>query len=107
MLEKETQKAILDYLTLKRYFFWRNNSGGYVKKYERKDGSQGRGYIQYGALGSPDIFLIKNGFIWGIEVKSPTGVLSAHQESFRDRMREAGGTHITARSLDDVMAAGI
>jgi hypothetical protein len=47
MKEKEIQKAILDYLALKRYFHCRNNSGAYKAEH----GS----YIRYGTPGSPDV----------------------------------------------------
>lgn len=96
--EAPIQKAIIDYLTLKRYFFWRNNTG--AMKTERS-------FVRFGTPGAPDIFLIKNGFLWGIEVKAPKGRLSEHQTSFRDRMQEAGGTYIVAHSLDEVIACGI
>lgn len=96
--EGPIQKAILDYLTLKKYFHWRNNSG--AMKTERS-------FVRFGTPGSPDIFLLRNGFLWGIEVKSPTGKLSPLQKDFRERMIEAGGTYVTARSLDDVITAGI
>ena len=98
MKEKEIQKAILDYLTLKRYFHWRNNSGAYKTEHS---------YIRYGAPGSPDIILIKNGFVWGIEVKTERGKLSVDQEAFRLALTEAGGTYLVARSLDDLQRAGL
>ena len=73
MKEKEIQKAILNYLALKRYFHWRNTSGAYKAEH----GS----YVRYGTPGSPDIILIKNGFVWGIEVKTERGKLSAQKEA--------------------------
>ena len=99
MKEKEIQKAILEYLTIKRYFHWRNNSGAYKTEH----GS----FVRYGTPGSPDIILVKNGFVWGIEVKTERGKLSGHQEAFRLALTEAGGTYLVARSIGDLQRAGL
>lgn len=100
MKEAATQRAILEYLALKRYFHWRNNTGAYKT-------ARG-GFIRYGTPGSsPDIFLIKNGFVWGIEVKTERGKLSEHQEAFCVAFTEAGATYLVARSIDDVVRAGL
>lgn len=97
--EAPIQKAIIDYLTFKRHFFWRNNSGAFKAPH----GS----FIRFGALGSPDIFLLKEGKLWGIEVKSPTGQLSPYQETFGASLGVNGGKYLVARSVDDVIAVGL
>ncbi len=92
--ESEIQKAILEYLKLKGYFCWRNNSGAF--KTERG------GFYRMGIKGAPDIFLIKEGRFIGLEVKTRLGTLSEAQEAFKVALEAAGGTYLIVRSLDDV-----
>lgn len=93
--EKATQAAILDYLTLKRVFHWRNNTGAF------KDARGG--FYRFGTPGSPDIFALEDGKLYGIEVKDTKGRLNDNQKLFETTFERAGGTYIIARSLDDVM----
>ena len=99
MKESIAQAAILDYLRLKGYFHWRNNTGAF--KNDRG------GFYRFGTPGSPDIFVLKMGKIIGIEVKSPTGILSVDQEAFRDSFTQEGGIYIMARSIDDLDQIGL
>jgi hypothetical protein len=94
--EKLIQDAIMEYLSAKRVFFWRNNTG------VARMGTQQR-FIRFGAVGSPDIFAIHGGRFYGIEVKSPTGRLSEAQKSFGAKIKANGGVYVVARSVDDVM----
>lgn len=93
--EKYVQRAVLDYLALKRIFHWRNNSG--ALRTERG------GFIKFGAVGSPDIFAIHNGVIYGFEIKDVKGRLSDGQKVFQEGMNKAGGQYIVVRSIDDVI----
>jgi len=103
MKEKESdiQKAILEYLKLKSHFCWRNNSGAF--KTERG------GFYRMGTPGAPDIFLVKRpvGTFVGIEVKTLKGVLSEPQRAFSRELEAHGGIYLVARSVDDVIAAGL
>jgi hypothetical protein len=95
--EKGTQAAILDYLTLKRIFHWRNNTGAFKPEHG--------GYVRYGAKGSPDILAVlpPNGRLLGIEVKDVKGKLNDNQLAFKADLERAGGIYLVARSLDDVI----
>lgn len=97
--EKTTQKAILQYLELKKIFHYRNNSGATV--IPTKTGSR---FLRFGATGSPDIVCVINGQYVGIEVKDIKGKLSEGQKDFKERLEKAGGKYILARSLEDVLA---
>jgi hypothetical protein len=77
MSEAEQQRAILDYLQLKGHFCWRNNSGAYKTDH----GS----FIRFGTLGSPDIFVLRAGCLFGIEVKSATGGVHSKNQERRTR----------------------
>jgi hypothetical protein len=97
MKESAIQAQILQYLTLKGVFHYRNNSGGF------KDANNH--FYRFGALGSPDIIAVVNGQFVGIEVKAPGGKQSDHQISFQKRLEAAGGKYVLAHSLDDVIEA--
>lgn len=60
---------------------------------------QGLGAVK----GIPDRIVVKDGRFYGIEVKAPNGRMSPYQQTFKDRLEEAGGVYIEARSLEDVM----
>jgi hypothetical protein len=98
--EAQIQHAIMEYLTAKRIFFWRNNSG--VMRAGATAHDKGR-FVRFGAVGSPDIIALHGGRLYGIEVKSPTGRLSEAQKSFGAKIEANGGTYVVARSVDDVM----
>lgn len=97
MLERDIQRQILDYLTLRRIFHYRQNSGGL----ESKAGH----FVRFGTPGAPDIICVIAGQYVGIEVKAPKGKLSPLQEAFGKELEAAGGRYIVARSLEDVIAA--
>lgn len=96
--EHDVQRLILDWLGMRGYFHWRNNSGAMVSSYKGK-----KRFMRFGAVGSPDIFAIIKGSIVGIEVKGPNGKLSPHQQIFSEGFRRAGGHYVVAHSLDDVL----
>lgn len=101
MKEKESDivKAITDYLTAKRHFFWRNNTGATK--------TIGGGFIRFGAVGSPDICVIHEGFFIGLEVKKKGEKQSTDQVEWERKCREAGAEYHVVRSIDDVQNIGL
>ena len=99
MKESEIQSAILQYLGYRNHFFFRCNTGAYRTEH----GS----FIRYGTPGAPDIVVVANGTMIGIEVKTSKGVLSEDQAAFGEKLKAAGGIYIVARSIDDVQALGL
>lgn len=97
--ESETQKAIVQYLTFKHIFHWRQNSGAFK--------TEAGGFYRMGAKGAPDIFVVKEGTIYAIEVKSLTGRQNANQVSFQTDLERAGGKYFVVRTLDDVFKIGL
>ena len=93
--ETQLVKLCLEYLEYKGYFFWRNNSG--ALKTERG------GFVRFGSVGSPDIFIVKNGICIGVECKVGKNKLSEAQFTFGENLVKAGGTYIVVRSLDDMI----
>ena len=98
--EKEVLKACLEYLELRGYMAWRNNSGAYKTP-------EGR-LVRFGKAGSPDIIgLTKEGRFIGIECKSDTGILSDWQKAHRDMVIKNKGLYVLARSIEDLQEAGL
>ncbi len=97
--EKEAQKSILDYLSMRCIFAWRNNSG------KMPYSSKGKDYmVQMGPTGSPDIIgILPDGKFLGIEVKGTGGVVSSSQTIFLDHINKLGGLAFVAYSIDDVV----
>ena len=94
--------ACLDLLHAWGIFAWRNNTGGYLKKWTRKDGTEGRNFIRYGHPGSGDIIgLTKTtGRFLSVETKTLDNDLDPDQIIFRDIVRKHGGLYIVARSQE-------
>lgn len=95
--EKDVQRAALDWLTAKRIFHYRNNTGGFFDANKR--------FYRFGEIGSPDIIAVVKGRYVGIECKGTDGKVSENQAEFGRRLIAAGGTYIVIRSLDDLIAA--
>lgn len=98
-LEKDIQKAILNYLEATHIFAWRNNTGAGFntnpngKKY----------FIRFSTKGAPDILgCLREGRLLAIEVKRPGGVASKDQEEFLGAITKLGGLAFVATSIDDV-----
>lgn len=117
--EKEIQESILEWLTLKRIFCFRQNTGALgVEDSRRKSGKR---VVRFATPGCADIIglmearrvkgfdgAIKyedHGRFLAIEVKSARGKQSLAQHSFQQAVERSGGLYILARSLDDVIRA--
>lgn len=99
--EADTQKSILDYLVIKKVFHWRQNSGAVSIP-----GPRNR-FVRFGVTGAPDIFAVKDGRIYGLEVKSKVGRLNDNQLQFQIDFERAGGLYFVVRSLEDVLKTGL
>ncbi len=105
-LEKVVQKSILDYLTYKRYFMWRNNNTP-IFQFD-KGNPRFRAMPKYTMKGIPDIIVITDsGAIIFIECKRKGAKLSEAQEIFKQNCERRGVKYITATSLDEVIAEGL
>jgi hypothetical protein len=98
MAERDVQKAICQYLDVKKYCYWRN----YVGPIIRHDGV----FTKNQMSGLPDIIGILNskpGQMFAIEVKSKQGRLSKKQEAWAEALKKAGVAYIVANNVDIVM----
>jgi hypothetical protein len=99
--ESQILKSCLDYLRIKGHLAYRINSGAI--KTER-----GR-FVRFNdTAGIPDIIGLNTaGRFIGIECKSVTGKLSRAQEIQKAEIIERGGLYVLARSIDDLIGAGL
>lgn len=95
MRESDIQYSILQYLRLKQHFCWKNSTVGIYKKATNS-------YIPSQNVGSPDIFSIKDGKFYGIEVKSEKNKQTPLQVEWQKRFEKEKGIYILVRSLDDI-----
>ena len=103
ILERDIQRGILHYLTLKGYLVFKHRNVGIFKK---STGS----YIPLPAQdrGISDIIgCLSNGRFFAVEVKVPGNKPTMEQKLFLQRVSEHGGVAILAYSLDDVMKGGL
>ena len=101
MSEQDLLKQITDWLTLYRYFWYRNNVGAMSK--ENPDGKYR--FIKFGRNGAPDLIVVDEGLFVGIEVKLNGKEQSRVQYQFQCDVERAGGRYIIAHSLEDVLHA--
>lgn len=96
-LEGEVQAGIMAYLNLRGdCFFWRQNNFA---------GAVGGDYI-HAEKGVPDILCVKDGRLYGIEVKREIGgKVSSDQVRFGNNLVSAGGLYVVARSVPEVQLA--
>lgn len=93
LAERDTQKQILDWLSRKGIFHYRQNTGGAKLK---------GFYVKFGKPGAPDIVAVIKGVFVGIEVKKVGESQSEKQVTFEQNITLAGGRYILAYSLEDV-----
>lgn len=100
--EHDVQKQILEYLSLKRIFHYRNNSGMVFSEYKGRKRA-----FRVGVVGGPDIVCVLPimglGVMLGIEVKSINGKQLDTQKQFQYNLEKAGGIYLLVRSLDETI----
>lgn len=101
--EKDIVNACIQYLVLKGYEVIRNNTGAAVIE------SNGRKrLVRFGFPGSSDIIACsKDGRFVAVECKTEKGKLTEAQKAFLERIRKNNGIAIVARSVDDLVNAGV
>lgn len=101
MKENDVVSSICEYLEIKRYFFWRQNTTPVF--------SQGhfRRMPKHSKKGVPDIILIRSGLFIGLECKTDIGRQSPEQKQFESDCVKHGGKYLVVRSIDDVIAMGL
>jgi hypothetical protein len=106
MIEKEIQRAILDYLAARHILAFRQNTGAVASEYKGK-----KRFMRFGTPGMADVYcLVKLPCECGrlcttivyIEVKNEKGKQSELQRFFEQDVTREGAKYIVARSVEDV-----
>ena len=116
-LEKDIQKAILDYLRHRNIFCWRQNQGGIPAAsggFRRFVGMPGLpdicGILESSISCGPDGLKINHadrGRALFIEVKRPGGKASPQQLEFMQRAEALGALAFVASSVKDIQERGL
>ena len=94
--EADFQKAILQFLKLKGFYVWRNQSTGIFNP-------KGKGFIPLGQTGVSDILgILPDGRFLAIEVKKPKGKATPNQIEFLDNINKHKGLGFIAVTVEDV-----
>jgi len=96
-MEKDIQKAIIDYLQYLGAVVVKVNNVGIYKK-------DTNSYIPTRQLGVSDLLVCYKGKFIAIEVKRKGGKLTLHQEGFLEDVKGGGGIAFVAYSLDDAIS---
>lgn len=93
--ESEVLKQCLEYLQLRGFYVWRNNTGST---------KIGRRFIRFGYPGSSDILgILPNGKFLAVECKKEKGgILSDKQVEFLNRIKENGGVAVCVHSVNEL-----
>lgn len=96
----ETTRKVIDFLKLRGYHVWRNNTFGIWDEKEQKYRQ-----LQYQQRGVPDIigFSISNARMISIEVKAGADVLSKEQQEYLETLHGAGGIAMVAHDFEDFL----
>lgn len=100
MSETEIQRTILEGLWYNKILAWRNQQIPVPIRRGRE--IVGLRKADPFTVGMPDILALKDGVLYGIEVKTSKGRQSPEQKDWAIRIEEAGGVYILARSWEDV-----
>lgn len=98
--ENEIMGQVREYLTLRGYWFWRNNSG------VARDGGR---FIRYGVPGMPDytVVLGTGETVW-VEVKRPVGgQVSLDQTAWMLKAQQHGQRYVLCKDVQDLLDSGL
>ena len=96
--EHRLQSQTIEYLSYKKFMVWRNNTGAIPQYYKGV-----KRLIRFGKVGSGDIFALKNGVFYSVEVKSPKGSPTLKQLEWIDEVNRNGGKAFIIKSLSDLV----
>lgn len=93
--ESEVSAGISAYLAMRGdIFWWRQNVSAGVSPSGR--------FMRSGLRGTPDFLVVKNGILYGLEVKREAGgVASDDQEIWGANLTAAGGVYAVVRSVEE------
>lgn len=112
--EGYVKQAVMQYLTLKKIFFLRVNSGSMLTEHNGK-----KRRIAMGEKGTADLLVIlgqgddycdypaSHKRVYWLEIKSPTGKQSPAQKEFQKQREADGHRYALIRSIGDLQKLGL
>lgn len=98
-LEKDIQREICDWLAIRGFFFWRQNT---IPVYEK---GHFRALPKYTPRGLPDILILSNTKLIGLEVKVPDyWKFTVDQKAIKEKFLTNGGYYSVVTSLEEARA---
>jgi hypothetical protein len=106
--ESDILNAVGEYLTAKRYFFFRANNVPIFQS-DGRGGGFFRAMSKFARKGVPDFIMIGNecGSFIGLEIKKKSGRPSPEQLEFKKQCEERGAEYYFIRSIDDLIEVGL
>ena len=102
--ESEILRSICDYLQIKGYYYWRQNSTGIYDTKRKCFRSTPKGFKK----GIADIFVLSGHYTIALEIKSETGKMSPYQKDFEHHWLKSDFRYYhIVRSVDDVIELGL
>lgn len=101
--ENDVVYGICNYLSYRPWYFWRQNNTGTFDVGKQTF----RSLPKFSVRGVPDILVLAFGTIVFVECKTDVGKQSESQKDFQKEVESRGYKYILARSVDDVIAAGL
>lgn len=99
--EKDVQASCLEYLAVRRHFFFRLNNMPIFS------GGEFRSLGKYTPKGLPDAVVVRLGIFVGLEFKASDGSLSPEQKLLGEKLEKAGGEYYVIRSIEDLQSIGL
>jgi hypothetical protein len=96
------RNACLRLLLYNGWKAWKNNTGARAIQHELKDGTSRRAFVRFGALGSGDIFALKNGVFLNVETKAGKKLQTEAQLAWARDTVAHGGFACLVRSVDQL-----
>jgi hypothetical protein len=110
--ERDVLKLVTDYLTSKRVWWMRLNTGAMSGAHKGK-----KWFVRFAKPGTADLIAVRQtdffdrndslAAVYWLEVKAPKGRVSEAQEQFQQEVTEAGMNYLVVRGLDDLQKAGL
>lgn len=99
--EAEILKRTCERLQELGVYFWRNNNIPVFA--QSNDGKyRFRALPKFGKKGLPDIFAIKEGRLYGIEVKRPSAPLRPEQTKIQEEFLSNGAVYVVVRTPEQI-----
>lgn len=105
--ESSIQNAVCEYLSLKKHFFWRQNTAA-IPIFDSSGGVRFRSLPKYALRGVPDIIVITDGgYAVFLEIKRKNGKQSEDQKQFQSFCIAKGAEYHIITDVNQLKEIGL